>query len=237
VEDDRPTRLLTVFIIVVGLAVVGLLTALVVLVSVDRNSGGRADAAATSSPATTATTMPTTTTTSTTTTTTSTTTTTTSTTTTTVPDDADRGVEAAGEPFGDFALLTDVRVARREEGVTRVVFDFAESDVAPWWRVDYAEGPFIGSGGPPVDIDGDAFLRVTLSSSTVDLSGADVRTVYDGPDRIEAGTGGVVELAMVEDFEGVLVWVIGLEGGEHPFTVDTLTDPPRVYVDIADGTR
>jgi hypothetical protein len=166
-------------------------------------------------------------------------TTTTSTATTTLPPFAgDTAPKTAdGNPFAGFGLLTDVRIAQRAEGFTRVVFDFERSDIVPWWRVEYAEGPFVGAGGPAVDVDGDAFLRVTLSSSTVDLSGAEIETVYGGPNPIEQETNAVVEMAIVEDFEGVLVWVIGLKDGEHPFLVGSLTDHPRIYVDIGDEAR
>jgi hypothetical protein len=141
--------------------------------------------------------------------------------------------EAAGEPFGDFAQLTGIRFAEHAEGFTRIVFDFDESDgTVPWWRVEYDEGPFVGAGGPEVEVEGDAFLVVTLSSSGVDLSDAEPRETYSGDDRIEIDTATVAEMARVEDFEGVLVWVIGIRGGERPFTVDTLTGPPRVYIDV-----
>jgi hypothetical protein len=35
-----------------------------------------------------------------------------------------------------------------------------------------------------------------------------------------------------EDFEGVMAWVIGLDA-QRPFTVTTLSSPPRVVVDVS----
>lgn len=139
---------------------------------------------------------------------------------------------AAGDPFGSFNFLHDVRVQQREEGFTRVVFDFEDGDI-PWWSIGYTAGPFTSTSDEPIPIDGAAFLRVVLSSVGYDLSGAEVRITYDGPERIAAGTNSVVEVVLVDDFEGVSTWVIGVDDMK-PFMVGTLTDPPRVYIDIED---
>ena len=40
------------------------------------------------------------------------------------------------------------------------------------------------------------------------------------------------EIRLLEDFEAVMVWVIGLDS-VRPFTAATLTGPSRVYVDLA----
>ena len=138
---------------------------------------------------------------------------------------------AAGEPFGTFAFLAGVRFLQRE-GFTRVVFDF-EGDTASWWSVEYAAGPFVSAADEPIPIAGTEFLRVVLSSTSFDLSGAEVRITYDGPERIEANTNSVVEIVRTDDFEGSSTWVIGVTGIK-PFAVGTLTDPPRVFIDVAD---
>jgi hypothetical protein len=83
-------------------------------------------------------------------------------------------------------------------------------------------------------VEGDAFLVARFQpSSTADLSGSEVVMTYDGPRRIDAGQGSVVQLLIIEDFEANLWWAIGLTA-EKPFSVGTMTGPPRVYVDIAD---
>lgn len=145
----------------------------------------------------------------------------------------DTGDEVAvGDPFGSFNFLRDVRVRQTEEGFTRVVFDFEDGDI-PWWSAGYAAGPFTSISDEPIPIDGAAFLRVVLSSVGYDLSGAEVRITYSGPERIAADTNSIVEVVLVDDFEGVSTWVIGVDGMK-PFLVGTLTDPPRVYIDIED---
>ena len=149
------------------------------------------------------------------------------------PFPGDTGDEvAAGDPFGSFNFLHDVRVQQREEGFTRIVFEFEDGDI-PWWSVGYAAGPFTSISDEPIPINGAEFLRVVLSSVGYDLSGAEVRITYDGPERIAAGTNSVVEVVLIDDFEGVSTWVIGVDA-MRSFSVGTLTDPPRVYVDIED---
>jgi len=89
---------------------------------------------------------------------------------------------AAGDPFGTFNFLHDVRFQQREAGFTRVVFDFEEGNV-PWWSVGYTAGPFIAISDEPIPVAGTEFLRVVLGSVGYDLSGAEVRITYNGPHR------------------------------------------------------
>ena len=139
---------------------------------------------------------------------------------------------ASGDPLGTFNFLQGVRFQQRDAGFTRVVFDFEEGDV-PWWSVAYKAGPFIATNDEPIPVAGAKFLRVVLSSSGHDLSGPEPRITYNGAQRIEADTRSVSEIVLIDDFEGVSTWVIGV-AGMRPFVVGTLTDPPRVYVDIED---
>jgi len=139
---------------------------------------------------------------------------------------------ADGDPFGTFNWLSDVRSQQRDEGFTRVVFDFEPGDV-PWWSAEYAAGPFTSTGDEAIPVSGTDFIRIILSSTTYDLTGAEVRITYDGPDRIPANTSSVTEVVLIDDFEGASEWVIGVTGSK-PFSVGTLTNPPRVYIDIGD---
>jgi len=228
-EHDRPSRLLIGFIVALGLTVVGLLIALVVAVSADRADEGVArPTTSSSSSSSTPTTAP-----ADTTSVTSTTNPETTTAATSSPGfDGNTAAERAdGEPFATFALLGDVRFADRE-GFTRIVFDFLGDEV-PWWAIEYVAGPdFRGSEGTVVTVEGDAFLRVTLSASGTDRSGETAVEVYRGADRIPIGTVPVTEIVRIDDTDGVVEWVIGVEGGERPFRVGTLLDPVRIYIDI-----
>ena len=56
---------------------------------------------------------------------------------------------------------------------------------------------------------------------------------YTGPRTLtDLGLAHAVEVVNSEDFEGILTWVIGLDG-QRPFTVSTLSSPPRVVVDVS----
>lgn len=126
--------------------------------------------------------------------------------------------------------LTDVRVGDHTT-FTRVVFDFT-GDGVPIWTVGYESGPgFSGSGGgDPVTVDGAAFLVVHVSPGlTHDID--TFAPVYVGPTSFAPGLGPITEIAFVDDFEADMMWVIGLDG-VHGFTVDTLSGPVRLVVDI-----
>lgn len=144
----------------------------------------------------------------------------------------DTGPEVAGgDPFADFAFLTDVGI-QQHQGFTRVVLGF-EGDTVPWWSVEYAAGPFVSAADEAIPVGGTAFLRVVLASTSFDLSGSEVRITYDGPERIAANTGSAVEIVRTDDFEGSSTWIVGVMGIK-PFAVGTGTEPARVHIDIAD---
>jgi hypothetical protein len=130
------------------------------------------------------------------------------------------------------ALLTDVRTGR-QQCADRVVFDFR--DGGPGWSVQYEPGPFtFGESGQPLAVAGSAFLVVRFSSASgVDLDHPDAPPTYSGPASIEPqGLAHVQEIRKLSDFEGQLVWVIGVDG-TRPFATTTLTGPARVSLDIA----
>ena len=123
--------------------------------------------------------------------------------------------------------ITDIRSAA-QPGYDRVVVEL--TGVVPPYRVEYADPPFIAISGEEVEVDGSAFLRVRMErTSTFDLDAG--VPVYDGPRRVTSDTEVVTEVVDVEDFEGVVVWVIGLDE-QQPFVVSTLDDPSRLVVDI-----
>ncbi len=134
---------------------------------------------------------------------------------------------------GGIGLLTDVRFGDHEDYV-RIVFDFQEPSF-PHWEVAYVAGEVQGQLDPEGGwVEGEAFLVVRFTpAGTADIREADPVVTYDGPRRIDVGLGSVVQLLLIEDFEANLWWAIGLTG-EKAFRVGTMTNPPRIYVDIAD---
>jgi hypothetical protein len=133
----------------------------------------------------------------------------------------------------EVALLTAVRTGS-QPCADRVVFDF-RGTAPPGYVVEYQPGPFtFGESGEPLTIAGSAFLLVRLEpASGVDLMDPSATPTYDGPASITpTGLAGVKEIRRLSDFEAQMIWVIGLDA-VRPFTVATLTDPSRVYVDVA----
>ena len=135
---------------------------------------------------------------------------------------------------GTIALLTDVR-SGRQPCADRVVFDF-RAGTRPSYTVEYQTGPTfaLGESEQTVTVEGSAFLVVRFEPGAgVDLSGPQFVETYTGPASIHpTGLSHVREIRRIEDFEAVLIWVIGLDT-TRPFSVGVLDGPPRVYVDIS----
>ncbi len=131
-------------------------------------------------------------------------------------------------------LLTDIRTGV-QDCHERVVFDFSDEagsdDGSISYIIDYASPPFVGLADEPFDVDGTAFLEILFfSASAFDF--IDGMPSYTGPDEIKpADLESVAELQLVEDFEALLVWVIGLDQ-PRAFEVFQLDDPDRFVLDI-----
>ena len=131
------------------------------------------------------------------------------------------------------SLLTAVRTAVHD-GCDRVVFEFRDG-APPGYQVGYKPGPFNkGESNEPLGVQGAAYLVVRLDkASGVDQSSPMAGPTYTGSRALtNLGLDHAVEVVNSEDFEGILTWVIGLDS-QRPFTVTTLSSPPRVVVDIS----
>ena len=136
---------------------------------------------------------------------------------------------ASGTP----SLLRDIRIAPHD-GFDRVVFEFEPGQTLSW-QVEAAD-EVQSTSGEPLDLQGDAVLRVVMAPATgVDLSGQQPQQIYTGPERIDPGSTAVVtELAQAEDFESTLTWGIGLSS-ESQIAVAELSDPRRLVIDVRTG--
>jgi hypothetical protein len=136
---------------------------------------------------------------------------------------------AAAAPPNPFPELVDVRLARHDT-FDRIVFEFDDAtpaDVtATWESPPIIEDP----SGDEITVAGNAFLRIRMEPASA-FSLNDGTPTYTGPNRIALEGGNVIELVKTGDFEAVMSWVAGVEA-KAPFTVTTLTGPPRVIVDI-----
>jgi len=108
----------------------------------------------------------------------------------------------------------------------RVTFDFTtKANAPPQCAIVYTAPPFTQDGsGAPVTVAGSAFIRLRCEPA-YGYDFASGQPTYTGPKRITAtGTKHVQELVQTGDFEGVLSWVIGLDG-KRPFSAATATVP------------
>jgi hypothetical protein len=139
------------------------------------------------------------------------------------------------ESSGETAPVTDVRYS--DDGCPRIVFQF--SDHTPGYTIDYAKPPFSDCGsGATAATDSwgaTAFLQIRLApSGGVDLSKGPNPT-YTGPRDITVDHKTLKHLKVTCDFEAVFVWIVGLDA-KHPFTVQTMKDPPRIVVNVSQTT-
>lgn len=125
--------------------------------------------------------------------------------------------------------LTDVRVGDHD-GYVRIVFDLTGNGT-PMYVIGYESPPFIATSGEAIPVAGAAFLAIHLTpASTYDIDTAVL--TYTGDRVLEPGYAPVSQIVLIDDFEAVSHWVIGLDA-QRPFTVDVLQDPLRVVIDIA----
>ena len=112
-------------------------------------------------------------------------------------------------------LLVRVRATKAGQ-VDRVVFEF--EDELPGYRAEYVQRPVLEDGsGEVVEIEGESVLLVRFEpASGFDQSG-EGRVVFKGPERLDLATETVVDVVRVGDFEAVLQWAIGIDGGELPY--------------------
>jgi hypothetical protein len=128
------------------------------------------------------------------------------------------------------AFLADVRTAE-QEGFDRVVFEFDGGNTG--YLIEYVEPPIKEDPSDlPVDIEGNAFLRVVfLSGTAVDLMGDEPRITCCASE-FATGLPALVDLQNTGDFEATMTWVFGLSE-EVDFGVSELQDPYRIVIDVA----
>lgn len=133
------------------------------------------------------------------------------------------------EPDAEGPLrVSDVRVGHHGS-FDRVTFEI-DGDGDAGWLIEYDDDPRSQGRGDPVDIDGEAVLRVAVRG--IAYPAAAGAPAYDGPARIQPErTEAVVEI--VEDvlFEGYYDFFVGLDA-ERPYRVERLDDPQRLVLDI-----
>ena len=112
----------------------------------------------------------------------------------------------------------------------RVVLELQGSGDLPGYRVEYVDDPVkLSPSDLTVEIAGDATLVLSVGAWMTTMEGEG----YDGPQQIEpTNVEHISELRLIENFEGMHQWAIGLDE-RRAFDVTTLLDPPRIVIDIA----
>ena len=131
------------------------------------------------------------------------------------------------EPSGDWDLqLVDVRVGDHD-GFDRVVLELSGT-TTPGWGVAWGDEAVAEGSGEVVPLDGDHVLTISASGTAMPERGS-----YEAPQRL-GPAGDIAGVHVNGWFEGYTQVFAGIEGDERPFRVFTLTDPPRLVVDVAD---
>jgi hypothetical protein len=135
--------------------------------------------------------------------------------------EADGGSAQSGSGSDSASMRVDGVRYTTENGYVRLVVTLSGSGV-PEWTVGYSEPS--GPGGGPVDIAGDAFLRLQLRTGSAP-SGSSTTNVRTSP-------GPIAQILTTGYFEGTEEVLIGVRGGELPFRAFALTDPGRIVIDV-----
>ncbi len=142
--------------------------------------------------------------------------------------------ERTGGAANTQAQLTAIRIAHNP-GFDRVVFEFGPSTAPgvygmPDYRIAVAT-TLSGPSGQPVPIEGNALFGVRFRNAST-VNPADGSRSYTGANSLKPTTTPLVkEVRLVEDFERVLVWGIGLQRLQCP-TILNLSGPVRLVLDF-----
>lgn len=143
----------------------------------------------------------------------------------------------AAAPAGAANEVPALKVVRIADDGTfdRVVFEF-NGDVVPGGTLIDVK-PNDGSltfdpSGLPVTISGARTATVRMSPAIATYAASNPTVVYTGPTTFSPTvTANIVQVMQIGDFESVLQWAIGYRTNTS-VTVFTLTNPPRVVVDV-----
>ena len=123
------------------------------------------------------------------------------------------------------STLTAIRAAHNP-GFDRLVFEWSGA-VVPQYEIKVAS-TFTAPSGQAVRVDGNAFFSVRMNGQAHTDAGA--RSYAQG-DPFRPGLPLIREIKLVEDFEGVVIFGVGLERLACP-TVLTLLSPSRIVLDF-----
>ncbi|PWF48499.1 hypothetical protein C7C56_011745 [Massilia glaciei] len=124
-----------------------------------------------------------------------------------------------------------VRAVRsgRQAGADRLVFEF-DTPGLPAWHAEYVDKPVRDCGsGDPVPVAGDGWLQIRFTGAQAHTEQGESTS---GPRRRALALPVARELVRTCDFEGEVIWVIGV-ASPNPYTPLVLAQPSRLVIDIA----
>jgi hypothetical protein len=142
--------------------------------------------------------------------------------------------ERTGGTATSQAQLTAIRIAHNA-GFDRLVFEFGPSTAPgtyalPPYRIAVATS-LSGPSGQPVPIDGSALFGVRFQNASTVNPGDGSRSYAGATSLKPTSTPLIKEVRLVEDFERVMVWGVGLQRLVCP-AVLTLSSPVRLVLDF-----
>jgi hypothetical protein len=142
--------------------------------------------------------------------------------------------ERSGGATTNQAQLVAIRIAHNP-GFDRLVFEFGPSTAPgvygmPPYRIAVATS-LSGPSGQPVPIDGSALFGVRFQNASTVNPNDGSRSYTGGTSLKPTSTPLIKEVRLVEDFERVLVWGVGLQRLQCP-TLLALSGPVRLVLDF-----
>ncbi len=145
------------------------------------------------------------------------------------PEPLDEGPDEAPQPpreISGIVVLRDVRTGDQQT-FDRVVFEM-EGPKLPDHDVKYVQRPVHCGSGLPAKVDGRAFLQVRLSPAQAHTeAGAPTVATLQRKVRLPV----IREIRATCDFEGEVVWVVGLSARKE-YRISELEEPARLVIDI-----
>jgi len=142
--------------------------------------------------------------------------------------------ELTGGAAANQAQLTAIRIAHNP-GFDRLVFELGPSTAPgvygmPPYRIAVATS-LSGPSGQPVPIDGSALFGVRFQNASTVSASTGAKT-YSGAASLKPTTTPLIkEVRLVEDFERVMTWGVGLARLQCP-TLLALSSPVRLVLDF-----
>ena len=117
--------------------------------------------------------------------------------------------------------------AAHNPGFDRLVIEFTEQAV-PSYEIKSSSDIFGSPSGLSVRVDGNAFFSIRVSGQAHTDAG---QPSYPQPDPYRPGLPLIREVNLVSDFEGAVIFGVGLERSACP-TLLVLQSPPRIVLDF-----